>query len=340
MLGQPVSMLIPQVVGFRLDGELPEGATATDLVLTVTEMLRKKGVVGKFVEFFGAGLADAAARRPRDDRQHGPGVRRDLRDLPDRRRDAPLPAVHRPADRAVALVEAYAQGAGDVRTTRDAEGRRTPTRSNSTSATSSPSLAGPKPPAGPDAPSPTSKATFAEALPKLERTAQPKAGRRRPAAAAAAVPERGRHRRQGPARRPAAPVAPGARRRHRHDGRTGLVVIAAITSCTNTSNPSVMIGAGLLAKKAVERGLDGQALGQDGLAPGLEGGHRLPRASRPHAYLDAARFNLVGYGCTTCIGNWGPLPDGDLRRSRTTRTWSSARCYRATATSRAGSTRT
>ena len=99
MLGQPMSMLIPHVVGFRLDGELPEGATATDLVLTVTELLRKKGVVGKFVEFYGPGVVAPAARRPRDDRQHEPGVRLDLRDLPDRRRDAALHGVHRAARR-------------------------------------------------------------------------------------------------------------------------------------------------------------------------------------------------------------------------------------------------
>ena len=98
MLGQPMSMLIPQVVGFKLTGELPEGATATDLVLTVTEMLRKHGVVGKFVEFYGAGLAHAAAGRPGDDRQHVARVRLDLRDLPDRRRDAALPRVLRPPD--------------------------------------------------------------------------------------------------------------------------------------------------------------------------------------------------------------------------------------------------
>ena len=99
MLGQPISMLLPQVVGFRLDGELPEGATATDLVLTVTEMLRERGVVCKFVEFFGPGLHDARPRRPGDDRQHVAGVRLDLRDLPGRPRDASLPRVHRPPDR-------------------------------------------------------------------------------------------------------------------------------------------------------------------------------------------------------------------------------------------------
>ena len=114
MLGQPVSMLIPQVVGFRLTGELPEGATATDLVLTVTEMLRKKGVVGKFVEFFGPGLATPAARRPRHHRQHGPRVRRDLRHLPRRPGLARLPALHRPAGRAGRPGRGLHEGAGAV----------------------------------------------------------------------------------------------------------------------------------------------------------------------------------------------------------------------------------
>ena len=151
MLGQPMSMLIPQVVGFRLDGELPEGATATDLVLTVTEMLRKKGVVGKFVEFFGPGVVAAAARRPRDDRQHEPGVRLDLRDLPDRRRDAALPRASRAArEERIALVEAYAKEQG-LWHDEDAE---EPTYSDTLEldlGDVEPSLAGPQAPAGPRA---------------------------------------------------------------------------------------------------------------------------------------------------------------------------------------------
>ena len=114
MLGQPMSMLIPQVLGFRLHGELPEGATATDLVLTVTEMLRERGVVGMFVEFYGAGLAGAAARRSRDDRQHVAGVRLDLRDLPDRRRDDRLPRALRAPARADRARRGVCEGAGPV----------------------------------------------------------------------------------------------------------------------------------------------------------------------------------------------------------------------------------
>ena len=146
MLGQPMSMLIPQVIGFKLHGELPEGATATDLVLTVTEMLREKGVVGKFVEFYGAGVVAPAAGRPRDDRQHEPGVRLDLRDLPDRRRDAALPGVLRPRARAGRSSSRPTRRRRASGTTRTARSRRTPTRSSSTSATVVPSLAGPKRP--------------------------------------------------------------------------------------------------------------------------------------------------------------------------------------------------
>ena len=136
MLGQPVSMLIPQVVGFRLTGELPEGATATDLVLTVTQMLRERGVVGKFVEFFGPGLRQPAAGRPRDDRQHGARVRRHLRHLPGRRRDAALPRVHRPPARAGRAGRGLLPRAGAV-PRRGLRGRRsTRTRSSSTWATS------------------------------------------------------------------------------------------------------------------------------------------------------------------------------------------------------------
>ncbi len=136
MLGQPMSMLIPQVLGFKLHGALPEGATATDLVLTVTERLRPKGVVGKFVEFYGAGDRQPAARRPRDDRQHVPRVRLDVRDLPDRRRDAALPRVHRAGPRTRSSSSRPTPRSRACGTTRDARSRRSPTRSSSTSARS------------------------------------------------------------------------------------------------------------------------------------------------------------------------------------------------------------
>ena len=202
MLGQPMSMLIPQVVGFQLHGELPEGATATDLVLTVTQMLREKGVVGKFVEFFGPGLADAPARRPRDDRQHGPGVRRDLRDLPDRRRDAALPRVHRPPEEQVELVEAYAKEQGLWHDEHAEEPTYTDTLELDL-ATVVPSLAGPKRPQDRVALS-DAKEAFREALAELRRRRRDDGRRRR------GVAERSR---------PATRRPTGARQRRRRPAR-------------------------------------------------------------------------------------------------------------------------
>ena len=256
MLGQPVSMLIPQVVGFRLTGELPEGATATDLVLTVTQMLRERGVVGKFVEFFGPGLAEPAARRPRHDRQHGARVRRHLRDLPGRRRDAPLPRVLRPPARARRAGRGLLPRAGAVprrgRRGRDllrhararprrASSRRWPARSARRTGWRSPTppttslaelaeLTGDEPLTGYDE-------AAAESFPASDSPDATTAAASEPQARATATP--------APAPRP-----PSASEGLDH----GAVVIAAITSCTNTSNPSVMLGAGLLAKKAVEAG--------------------------------------------------------------------------------------
>ena len=288
MLGQPVSMLIPEVVGFKLHGKLPEGATATDLVLTVTEMLRKKGVVGKFVEFYRRRPGGAAAGRPRHHRQHGARVRRDLRHLPGRRRDAALPALHAAGRKSRSqLVEAYTKEQGLFHTRDDAGGR----------------------------------------LQRHARTG-PGHGRAEPGRAEAAAGSRAADRReevladgaarpaeQGASRRTERPVAAERRGEDRHRRRVrselqhGSVVIAAITSCTNTSNPSVMMAAGLLAKKAVERGLTDQAVGQDEPGAGVEGGDGLPDRSRLDAVAgEAAVSTWSGYGCTTCIGNSGPLP--------------------------------
>ncbi len=212
MLGQPVSMLIPEVVGFKLTGKLPEGTTATDLVLTVTQMLRAKGVVGKFVEFFGAGRRPAAARRPGDHRQHGARIRRHLRLLPDRRRDARLSAPDRPRrPQRIALVEAYAKAQGMWRVERPARPglhRRAGARSRRCRA-----VAGrPEAAAGPGDRCRTVKDSFAKALPGL----------RGDAPADKAQPIKGMD----------------AELRH------GDVVIAAITSCTNTSNPERHAAAG------------------------------------------------------------------------------------------------
>ena len=242
MLGQPVSMLIPQVIGFKLHGKLREGATATDLVLTVTQMLRKKGVVGKFVEFFGAGLAAAAAGRPRHHRQHGPGVRGDVRHLPGGRRDAPLPA-RRPAGRTSwsQLVEAYYKEQGmfhDAEHARAGVHRRAGTRPRRRSSRAWPGRRGRRT----GSPLKDMKASFA----------------RRPAEAQDRRPSRSR--RACPWWPPARTRRPAVRRRasprtRRRAGTLtdGSVVIAAITSCTNTSNPSVMVAAGRAGEEGRRR---------------------------------------------------------------------------------------
>ena len=248
MLGQPISMLIPEVVGFKLTGKLREGATATDLVLTVTQMLRKKGVVGKFVEFFGPGLDRAGARRPRDDRQHGAGIRRDLRLLPDRRRDARAICALTGRDPArVALVEAYAKAQGMWR----------------------------------DAP---------HARPGVHRhaRARPRHGR---AVARRAEAAAGPGRRCPTSRRASTPNCRGSAGRRaepracqvagaNYELGDGDVVIAAITSCTNTSNPSVMLARRARRHEGGRARAEGQALGQDLARAGLAGGHRLSRDGR------------------------------------------------------------
>ena len=276
MLGQPLSMLVPQVVGFKLSGALPDGATATDLVLTVTEMLRKTGVVGKFVEYFGEGLHVAAARRPRDAREHVARVRRDVRLLPGRRRDARLPAADRTQPGAHRARRGVLQGEPALARP-DASTRRTRRSSSSTSATSSrrsPARAGRRTACR----SPRAKQSFLETLGSFgvdlrERLAR-QGGRRhvpglRPDDRAAA-------RRRAEPVPDDAPVATAAARRHHrvpvagadYELDHGSVVIAAITSCTNTSNPQVMVAAGLLARNAVERGLQRKPWVKSSLAPG------------------------------------------------------------------------
>ena len=275
MLGQPVSMLIPEVVGFKLTGALPEGATATDLVLTVTQMLRKKGVVGKFVEFFGPGvgklpLADRATignMAPEYGATCGffpvDGVTLDYLRLTGR------------APERVALVEAYAKAQGMWRHDDMADPVFTDTLELDL-ATVEPSLAGPKRPQD-RVPLRAAKRSFEDGLASLAGDS-PKEAK---------VPVKGMD----------------------HDLAHGDVVIAAITSCTNTSNPGVMIAAGLVAQKAADRGLTRKPWVKTSLAPGSRVvTDYLARADlqRP---LDEVGFDLVGYGCTTCIGNSGPLPD-------------------------------
>lgn len=283
MLGQPISMLIPKVLGFRLTGRMLEGATATDLVLTITEKLRKYGVVGKFVEFFGPGLEDLTIADRATLGNMCPEYGATIAIFPIDVMTLDYLRLTGRDDHRVALVEAYARAQGLFRLPGDPD----PVYSETIEldlATVEPSLAGPRRPQ--DRVSlKQSKSGFQAALGSLQAAA-----RKAPAVAVAAV---------GVAEPP--PAMPSLDH--------GAVVIAAITSCTNTSNPSVMIGAGLLAKKAFERGLNRQPWVKTSLAPGSKVVTEYLNKSGLQIYLDALGFSLVGYGCTTCIGNSGPLPD-------------------------------
>jgi aconitate hydratase len=274
MLGQPVSMLIPQVVGVKLTGRLREGATATDLVLTLTEMLRKHGVVGKFVEYFGPGLRDLPLADRATIGNMSPEYGATCGIFPIDRETLNYLHLTGRSEGQIELVEAYcrAQGLFHDENTPDAEYSELLTLDL---ATVEPSLAGPKRPQDRVALS-AARDSFEKALPSLIKTSK------------------------------AGVAAPASGNGHLHHGS---VVIAAITSCTNTSNPSVMLAAGLLAKKAVERGLEVPGWVKTSLAPGskvvceyLENAGLMP-------YLEKLKFHLVGYGCTTCIGNSGPLPE-------------------------------
>jgi aconitate hydratase len=272
MLGQPSSMLIPEVVGFRLHGKLSEGATATDLVLTVTEMLRKKGVVGKFVEFYGTGLSSLSVPDRATIANMAPEYGATMGFFPvDAETLAYLQFTGRTHEQ-IALVEAYCKEQFLFRT-------------DST-------------------PEPLFSDKLELDLASVESTV---AGPKRPQDR---VPLR-------QAKSSFTKVVEGTPDKHvavRNNGdsfdlSSGAVVIAAITSCTNTSNPSLMLGAGLLAKKAVERGLQIKPWVKTSLAPGSKVVTDYLAASGLNVFLDKLKFNLVGYGCTTCIGNSGPLPD-------------------------------
>ena len=282
MLGQPSSMLIPPVVGYRLTGRLPEGATATDLVLTITEALRKKGVVGAFVEFYGQGLKHLtiADRVTLGNMCPEYGATVAIFPIDDMTLDY-LRFTARDAAQ-VALVEAYAKAQGLFRTDGTPEAEYTDTLSLDLG-TVEPSLAGPRRPQD-RVPLAKAKPMFAAALPDLQKGLKPA-----PAGGSGG----------GTA------VAEAVKTQLEH----GSVLIAAITSCTNTSNPSVMIGAGLLAKKAVERGLTTRPWVKTSLAPGSKVVTDYLAKANLQSYLDQLGFNLVGYGCTTCIGNSGPLPE-------------------------------
>jgi aconitate hydratase len=275
MLGQPLSMVLPEVIGFRLNGKLKEGVTATDLVLTVTQMLRQHGVVGKFVEFFGPGLGNLSIADRATIGNMAPEYGATCGFFPvDDDTIKYLQDTGRTADR-VALVEAYAKAQGLYWTKTSADPLFTDILKLELGAVES-SLAGPKRPQD-RVPVKEVKAGFAVALDKeFGKGAEP--GKR--------VPVKGRH----------------------HDLGHGDVVIAAITSCTNTSNPSVMMAAGLLARKALARGLTVKPWVKTSLAPGSQVVAEYFEKSGLQKDLDKLGFNLVGFGCTTCIGNSGPLP--------------------------------
>src|SRR6202166_1691471 len=272
MLGQPSSMLIPQVVGFRLHGRLREGATATDLVLTVTEILRKKGVVGKFVEFYGTGLSTLSVPDRATIANMAPEYGATMGFFPvDAETLAYLHFTGR-APEQIALVEAYCKEQSLFRT----DSTPDPIFSDKLEldlGTVEPTVAGPK--------RPQDRVALRNAKSSFTK------------------------------------VVEGAPQKHiqvRNNGdsfdlSSGAVVIAAITSCTNTSNPSLMLGAGLLAKKAVERGLHVKPWVKTSLAPGSKVVTDYLAAAGLTPFLEKLKFHLVGYGCTTCIGNSGPLSE-------------------------------
>jgi aconitate hydratase len=272
MLGQPSSMLIPEVVGFRLHGKLREGATATDLVLTVTEMLRKRGVVGKFVEFYGTGLSSLSVPDRATIANMAPEYGATMGFFPVDFETLNYLRFTGRSQEQLALVEAYCKEQMLFRTDSTSD----PSFSDKLELdldTVEPTVAGPKRPQD-RVPLQHAKSSFTK-------------------------------------------VVEGTGDKHvqvRNNGdsfdlSSGAVVIAAITSCTNTSNPSLMLGAGLLAKKAVERGLQIKPWVKTSLAPGSKVVTDYLAASGLTQYLDKLKFNLVGYGCTTCIGNSGPLPE-------------------------------
>ncbi|HEY5475063.1 MAG TPA: aconitase family protein, partial [Candidatus Limnocylindrales bacterium] len=282
MLGQPLSILIPEVVGFRFTGSLPDGVTATDLVLTVTQMLRKMGVVGKLVEFFGPGLASLGLADRATIANMAPEYGATCGFFPiDDETLRYLRATSRDAAR-VDLVERYARAQGLFRDDAAAE----PAYSDLLEldlGSVVPSVAGPRRPQDRVALKDV-KSAYATSLPSF-----------RPAGAAS-----GR----------TAEVTLGGETATIGDGS---VVIAAITSCTNTSNPSVMIGAGLLARNAVRRGLSVKPWVKTSLAPGSPVVADYLAKAGLTPYLEALRFHQVGLGCTTCIGNSGPLPEAVAR---------------------------
>jgi aconitate hydratase len=306
MLGQPVSMLLPQVVGFKLAGKLKEGATATDLVLTVTEMLRKTGVVGKFVEFFGEGLSELPLADRATIANMAPEYGATCGIFPVDTETLRYLRMTGRSDEQIALIDAYCKEQGTFHT------RTSPHATYSEVveldlATVEPSVAGPRRPQD-RVPLSQAAESFKHALPSLLGPTAAKSSARQVS------------RWEGEGGNPTATGAEGNKpdvaeavsATHKIDVSQyldhGSVVIAAITSCTNTSNPSVMIAAGLLAKNAVQRGLSTPPWVKTSVAPGSRVVTDYYKKAGLMEYLDRLRFSIAGYGCTTCIGNSGPLP--------------------------------
>ena len=303
MLGQPISMLIPEVVGFKLTGKLREGATATDLVLTVTEMLRKKGVVGRFVEFYGSGMSNVPVVDRATIGNMSPEYGSTCAIFPIDALTLDYLRLTARSEERVALVEAYMKEQGLFHDSAAPEPIFSDTLELDLGDVE-PSIAGPGRPQD-RVPLRRAKAAFEACLPSLLPPDSPRS--QKGADARTSRQERlevwGESTAGDDGLGPLHPVVSGA-----NVLEHGSVVIAAITSCTNTSNPSVMLAAGLLAKRAVERGLNPKPWVKTSLAPGSRVVTAYYERAGLTPYLDQLGFNLVGYGCTTCIGNSGPLP--------------------------------
>src|SRR5687768_3202399 len=311
MLGQPVSMLIPEVVGFKLHGKLPPGATATDLVLTVTEMLRKKKVVGKFVEFYGNGLSTLPLADRATIGNMAPEYGATMGFFPVDAQTLEYLRLTGRGDAHAALVETYCREQGLFRTDETPDPVFTDTIELDLS-TVEPSLAGPKRPQD-RVPLRLAKAMFREALKvdldrlaagggkaELKRATTVSASPELSASAVALAPAEVTQEQDG---------VPVEMNGQQFTLRHGAVVIAAITSCTNTSNPSVMLSAGLLARNAVAKGLSSKPWVKTSCAPGSKVVRDYYQAAGVMEPLEKLGFHIVGYGCTTCIGNSGPLPE-------------------------------
>jgi aconitate hydratase len=318
MLGQPISMLLPQVVGFKLTGELPEGATATDLVLTVTQMLRARGVVSKFVEFFGPGLPNLPLADRATIGNMSPEYGATCGIFPvDRETLRYLEFTGRPKE-LIQLVEAYTKEQGLFHDEDTEESTYSDTLELDLSSVE-PSLAGPKRPQD-RVPVSEAKAAFEQALAEDRDDGEHHTDDDWSAESFPSSDPPSSNGREERVEQPhhGGGTATATKKRTAHvktegggefELEDGHVVIAAITSCTNTSNPSVMLGAGLVAKKALERGLQTKPWVKTSLAPGSKVVTEYLDKAGLTEPLEEMRFNLVGYGCTTCIGNSGPLPE-------------------------------